>query len=82
MPKRPPWSGSRKEDRSGLFRRLAPSLEPGFLTIERMTIRRMEHIGNVVDNLAATPANTPGIRHVAVAVEDIDAVGLRVRDAE
>src|SRR5712664_3489152 len=30
------------------------------------------------------PANTPGIRHVAFAVEDIDAVvaGLRVRGAE
>ncbi len=31
-----------------------------------------------------TPANTPGIRHVAFAVEDIDAVvaGLRARGAE
>jgi len=31
-----------------------------------------------------TPANTPGIRHVAFAVDDIDAVvaGLRVRGAE
>jgi len=30
------------------------------------------------------PANTPGIRHVAFAVEDIGAVvaGLRARDAE
>ena len=30
------------------------------------------------------PANTPGIRHVAFAVEDIDAVvaGLRARGAE
>jgi catechol 2,3-dioxygenase-like lactoylglutathione lyase family enzyme len=35
------------------------------------------------DNLPA-PANTPGIRHVAFAVEDIDAVvaGLRARGAE
>ena len=30
------------------------------------------------------PANTPGIRHIAFAVEDIDAVvaGLRARGAE
>ena len=30
------------------------------------------------------PANTPGIRHIAFAVEDIDAVvaGLRVRGAQ
>ena len=38
---------------SGLFRRLAPWLEPGFLTIEHMTIRRMDHVGIVVDDLAA-----------------------------
>jgi hypothetical protein len=38
---------------SGLFRRLAPRLEPGFLTIEHMTIQRMEHVGIVVDDLAA-----------------------------
>jgi catechol 2,3-dioxygenase-like lactoylglutathione lyase family enzyme len=133
---------------SDLFRRLAPWLEPGFLTIEHMTIQRMEHVGIVVDDLAAAteffvelglelqgegpvegrwvdrvvgldgvraeiailqtpdghgrleltkfhtpstqggnrnaPANTPGIRHVAFAVEDIDAVvaGLRARGAE
>ena len=74
----------------------------------------MEHVGIVVDDLAAAteffvelglvlqgegpvagrwvdrvdnrhaPANTPGIRHVAFAVEDIDAVvaGLRARGAE
>jgi catechol 2,3-dioxygenase-like lactoylglutathione lyase family enzyme len=127
---------------------LAPRLEPGLLTIEHMTIQRMEHVGIVVDDLAAAteffvelglelqgegpveggwvdrvvgldgvrvdyamvqtpdgngrlelvkfhspssqggnrhaPANTPGIRHVAFAVEDIDAVvaGLRARGAE
>src|SRR5439155_10780206 len=38
---------------SGLFRRLAPWLEPGFLTFEHMTIQRMEHVGIVVDDLAA-----------------------------
>jgi catechol 2,3-dioxygenase-like lactoylglutathione lyase family enzyme len=136
------------ETGSGLFRRLAPRLEPGVLTIEHMTIQRMEHVGIVVDDLAAAteffvelglellgegsvegrwvdrivglddvrveyamvqtpdghgrlelvkfhspstqggnrdaPANTPGIRHVAFAVEDIDAVvaGLRARGAE
>jgi catechol 2,3-dioxygenase-like lactoylglutathione lyase family enzyme len=125
-----------------------PRLEPGFLTIEHMAIQRMEHVGIVVDDLAAAteffvelglellgegsvegrwvdrvvgldgvrveyamvqtpdgngrlelvkfhspstqggnrdaPANTPGIRHVAFAVEDIDAVvaGLRARGAE
>ena len=119
-----------------------------FLTIEHMTIQRMEHVGIVVDDLAAateffvelglvlqgegtvegrcvdgvvgldgvradiammqTPdgngrleltkfhspsiqgdnrhasANTPGIRHVAFAVDDIDAAvaGLRARGAE
>jgi catechol 2,3-dioxygenase-like lactoylglutathione lyase family enzyme len=119
-----------------------------FPTIERVTIQRMEHVGIVVDDLAAateffvdlglvlegeapvegrwvdrivalegvradvaimqTPdgnrrleltkfhsppahddnrdaaANTPGIRHIAFAVEDVDAVaaGLRFRGAE
>ena len=119
-----------------------------FLIIEHMTIQRMEHVGIVVDDLAAAteffvelglvlqgegtvegrwvdrvvglegvradiaimqtpdgngrleltkfhspsiqgdnrhaPANTPGIRHVAFAVEDIDAVvaGLRARGAQ
>jgi catechol 2,3-dioxygenase-like lactoylglutathione lyase family enzyme len=117
-------------------------------TIQHMTIQRMEHVGIVVDDLAAAteffvelglelqgegmvedrwvdrvvglygvrvefamvqtpdgngrlelvkfhsppsqggnphaPANTPGIRHIAFAVEDIDAVvaGLRARGAE
>ena len=117
-------------------------------TVERMTIQRMEHVGIVVDDLAAAtaffvelglklqgegpveggwvdrvvglegvraeiamvetpdghgrleltkfhapsgrggdrhaPANTPGIRHVAFAVDDIDAVvaSLRARGAE
>jgi catechol 2,3-dioxygenase-like lactoylglutathione lyase family enzyme len=30
-----------------------PRLEPGFLTIEHMAIQRMEHVGIVVDDLAA-----------------------------
>ena len=120
----------------------------GDATVERVTIQRMEHVGIVVDDLAAAtaffvelglklrgegpveggwvdrvvglegvraeiamletpdghgrievakfhapsgrggdrhaPANTPGIRHVAFAVDDIDAVvaGLRARGAE
>jgi catechol 2,3-dioxygenase-like lactoylglutathione lyase family enzyme len=37
----------------GLFRRLAPRLEPGFLTVEHMTIQRMDHVGIVVHDLAA-----------------------------
>jgi catechol 2,3-dioxygenase-like lactoylglutathione lyase family enzyme len=123
-------------------------LESGFRTVEHLTIQRMEHVGIVVDDLAAAteffaelglelqgegavegrwvdrvvglegvraeiamlqtpdgygrlelnkfhspsdqgdnrhaPANTPGIRHLAFAVEDIDAVvaGLRARGAE
>ena len=127
---------------------MSSGLERGILTIEHMTIQRMEHVGIVVDDLAAAtqffvelglelqgegpvegawvdrvvglegvradiafvqtpdghgrleltkfhtpsdqggnrhaPANTPGIRHVAFAVEDIDAVvaGLRARGAE
>jgi catechol 2,3-dioxygenase-like lactoylglutathione lyase family enzyme len=134
---------------SGLFRRPAPRLEPRFLSIDHMTIQRMDHVGIVVDDLPAAteffvelglelqgegsvegrrvdrivgldgvrseiamlqtpdgharvelskfntppstqggdrhaPANTPGIRHVAFAVEDIDSVvaGLRARGAE
>jgi len=124
------------------------SLSRGDATVERMTIQRMEHVGIVVDDLAAAtaffvelglklrgegpveggwvdrvvglegvraeiamletpdghgrievakfhapsgrggdrhaPANTPGIRDVAFAVDDIDAVvaGLRARGAE
>jgi len=84
-----------------------------------MTIQRMEHVGIVVDDLAAAtaffvelglelqgewsveggwvdrivgsgpggdrhaPANTPGLRHLAFAVDDIDAVvsSLRARGA-
>jgi catechol 2,3-dioxygenase-like lactoylglutathione lyase family enzyme len=127
---------------------VSSGLERGILTIEHMTIQRMEHVGIVVDDLAAAtelfvelglelqgegpvegrsvdrvvgregvraevammqtpdgngrleltkfhtpssqddnrhaPANTPGIRHVAFAVEDIDAVvaGLRALGAE
>jgi hypothetical protein len=38
---------------SGLFRRLAPRPESVFLTIEHMTLQRMEHVGIVVDDLAA-----------------------------
>ncbi len=121
---------------------------PRFSTIEHMTIQRMDHVGIVVDDLAAAteffvelglelqgegpvegrwvdrvvgldgvraeiamlqtpdghgrvelakfhspssqggnrhaPANTPGIRHITFAVDDIDAVvaGLRARGAE
>src|ERR671937_302860 len=68
-----------------------------------MTIRRMDHMGIVVDDLAAAtaffvelglklqgegsveggdrhaPANTPGIRHVTFAVDDIDAAVASVR---
>jgi catechol 2,3-dioxygenase-like lactoylglutathione lyase family enzyme len=127
------------------FPEVAPQV--WFITIEHMTIQRMDHVGVVVDDLAAAteffvelglvlqgegpvegrwvdrvvgldgvradiaimqtpdghgrleltkfhspssqggdrhaPANTPGIRHVAFAVEDIDAVvaGLRARGA-
>jgi catechol 2,3-dioxygenase-like lactoylglutathione lyase family enzyme len=125
------------------FRRVSPGLERGIHTIEHMTIQRMDHVGIVVDDLAAAteffvelelelqgegsvegrsvdrivglegvrtrfammqtpdgngrlelvkfqspahqgdnphaPANTPGIRHVAFAVEDIDAVVARLR---
>ena len=35
------------------FRRVSSGLERGILTIEHMTIRRMEHVGIVVDDLAA-----------------------------
>jgi catechol 2,3-dioxygenase-like lactoylglutathione lyase family enzyme len=119
------------------------SLAPLGATVERMTIQRMDHVGIVVDDLAAAtaffvelglelqgeasveggwvdrvvglegvraeiammqtpdgrgrvelakfhapsgprgdphaPANTPGMRHVAFAVEDIDAVVARLR---
>ena len=70
-----------------------------------MTIRRMDHVGIVVDDLAdavaffvelgleltkfhtpstdggdqRAPANASGIRHVAFAVDDIDAVVARLR---
>jgi catechol 2,3-dioxygenase-like lactoylglutathione lyase family enzyme len=125
-----------------------PGLERGILTVEQMTIQRMDHVGVVVDDLAAAteffvelglelkgeatvegrsvdrvvglegvrgeiamlqtpdghgrveltkfhgppanggnrhaPANTPGIRHLAFEVEDIDAVvaTLRARGVE
>jgi catechol 2,3-dioxygenase-like lactoylglutathione lyase family enzyme len=140
-------AGERRESRSATARRLAPRLETWFLTIENMTIQRMEHVGIVVEDLAAAteffvelglelqgessvdgrrvdgivglegvqvdgammqtpdgngrlelvkfhssdqhdnrhaPADAPGIRHVAFAVEDIDAVvaGLRGHGAE
>lgn len=42
---------------------MAPWLEPGFLPIEHVTIQRMEL----------------GIRHVAFALEDVDAVVARLR---
>ena len=46
-----------------------------------MTIRRMDHVGVVVDDLAAA---TLGLRHLAFAVDDIDAVltGLRAHGGE
>jgi catechol 2,3-dioxygenase-like lactoylglutathione lyase family enzyme len=138
--RRVPTSRSATERRCSWGRRVA--------TVERMTIQRMEHVGIVVDDLAAAtaffvelglklqgegpveggwvdrvvglegvraeiamvetpdghgrleltkfhapsgrggdrhaPANTPGIRHVAFAVDDIDAVvaSLRARGAE
>ena len=125
-----------------------PLFQPGFRTVGDMTVQRMDHVGIVVDDLAAAtafftelglvlqgegpvagrwvdrvvglegvradiammqtpdgngrleltkfhspshqggdrqaPANTPGIRHVAFGVEDIDAVvaGLRARGVE
>jgi catechol 2,3-dioxygenase-like lactoylglutathione lyase family enzyme len=145
------WKDETREsavaDRPAGTGRLAPR-GPNLVTIEHMAIQRMEHVGIVVDDLAAAteffvelglvlqgegpvegrwvdrvvglegvradiaimqtpdgngrleltkfhspsnqgdnrhaPANTPGIRHVAFAVEDIDAVvaGLRARGAE
>src|ERR1700694_2994950 len=138
--RRVPTSRSATERRCSWGRRVA--------TVERMTIQRMEHVGIVVDALAAAPAffvalgrklqgegpveggwvdrvvgiegvraeiamvetpdghgrleltkfhapsgrggdrhapaNTPGIRHVALAVDDIDAVvtGFPARGAE
>jgi catechol 2,3-dioxygenase-like lactoylglutathione lyase family enzyme len=129
--------------RGNVTRARSPWLEPGFLTIEHMTIQRMDHVGIVVEDLAAAteffvelglvlqgemavegrwvdrivglegvradiammqtpdghgrlelvefhspspqggnrhaPANTPGLRHVAFAVEDIDDVVARLR---
>src|SRR5437667_12467669 len=50
---RPMGSSSSSKTRPGLFRRLAPWLEPGFITIAHMTIQRMQHVGIVVDDLAA-----------------------------
>jgi len=38
---------------SGPFRRLAPRPRIWFRTSEHMTLRRMEHVGIVVDDLAA-----------------------------
>jgi catechol 2,3-dioxygenase-like lactoylglutathione lyase family enzyme len=49
----------------------------------RLELTKFHSPSNQGDNRHA-PANTPGIRHVAFAVEDIDAVvaGLRARGAE
>ena len=53
-----------------------------------MTIQRMEHVGIVVYDLSLAvvqgrhrpePANTPGIRNIAFAVEDIEAVDAGLR---
>ena len=49
----------------------------------RLELVKFHSPSNQGDNQHA-PANTPGIRHIAFAVEDIDAVvaGLRARGAE
>ncbi len=49
----------------------------------RLELTKFHSPSNQGDNRHA-PANTPGIRHIAFAVEDIDAVvaGLRARGAE
>jgi catechol 2,3-dioxygenase-like lactoylglutathione lyase family enzyme len=49
----------------------------------RLELTKFHSPSNQGDNRPA-PANTPGIRHIAFAVEDIDAVvaGLRARGAE
>jgi len=49
----------------------------------RLELTKFHSPSNQGDNRHA-PANTPGIRHIAFAVEDIDAVvaGLRVRGAQ
>src|SRR6476646_2222896 len=49
----------------------------------RLELTKFHSPSNLGENRHA-PANTPGIRHVAFAVEDIDAVvaGLRARGAE
>jgi len=49
----------------------------------RLELTKFHSPSNQGDNRQA-PANTPGIRHVAFAVEDIDAVvaGLRSRGAK
>jgi catechol 2,3-dioxygenase-like lactoylglutathione lyase family enzyme len=49
----------------------------------RLELSKFQSPSNQGDNRHA-PANTPGIRHVAFAVEDIDTVvaGLRARGAE
>ncbi len=141
-------SGSRDEDGFRSLPAIGTAARISFLTIEHMTIQRMEHVGIVVDDLAAAtdffvelglvlqgefavegrsvdrivgldgvrvdgammqtpdghgrlelvkfhspsnqadsrsaPANAPGIRHIAFAVDDIDAVvaGLRAHGAE
>jgi catechol 2,3-dioxygenase-like lactoylglutathione lyase family enzyme len=90
---RPARRGRRRDER------LAPWPEPRFLTIEqgvradiammqtpdghgRLELTKFHTPANEGDRNA--PANTPGIRHIALAVEDIDAVvaGLRARGAE
>ena len=49
----------------------------------RLELSKFHSPSNHGDN-GHTPANTPGLRHVSFAVEDIDAVvdGLRARGAE
>ena len=61
----------------------APAEPPDLDGHGRLELRKFHTPSNRDDN-RHTPANTPGIRHVAFAVEDIDAVvaGLRACGAE
>src|SRR6266516_3875861 len=46
-------SGSRKGGRRQISPAVLPGLTVGSFTLERMTIQRMDHVGIVVDDLAA-----------------------------
>ena len=57
---------------------------PAAAIVARVTVERMDHVGIVVDDLAAATAffDEPGfvgIRHVAFVVGDLDAVLTRVQ---